>query len=179
MSDTEQAAAPAESVPERRSAPARPPVRTYPPGPAEPVLSGKLPNGLDFDADAQGINREFVTGQYDKNGYTDIDHFAWMRQCAEGGYIGTCRRCGAYLFPRRPIEHNGVFDYEGYCRRPAESTFDALTGVRMTSGCGWEFCAPRGKVMLSSSSRSARRAALSKLGRGVSNASPARDEPPF
>lgn len=171
MTAAEPATPPAESVPERRTPPARTIPRTYPPGPAEPVMSGKLPSGLDFDADAQGLDPDFITGRFDKHGYTEIDHHAWMRACAEGAFIGTCRRCGAYLLPRRPREHDGAFEYEGYCRRASESMYNALTGVRTVSGCGWEFAAPRGRVHLGSSSRSKRSAALSKKAHAASSAS--------
>lgn len=50
----------------------------------------------------------------------EIEHAAWMRACAEGAWVGTCRRCGDYLIPLRPHQVSGKrTDYEAHCRNDA------------------------------------------------------------
>lgn len=61
---------------------------------------------------------------------TEIIHAVWQRTCAEGGFVGSCRRCGGFLAPQRPQERTpGVFDYEAACT------------------AGHTVCAPGGRIL--------------------------------
>jgi hypothetical protein len=44
-----------------------------------------------------------------------VVHQAWLRACAEGGSVGTCRLCGAYLKPSYPDQVGQRHDYEAAC----------------------------------------------------------------
>jgi hypothetical protein len=73
----------------------------------------------------------------------EILHGAWMRACAEGSFVGTCRHCGDYLIPLRPHQVNGKrTDYEAHCH---------------ASTCGAIMLAPCGRVLAYSSRASERR----------------------
>lgn len=85
-----------------------------------------------------------------------INHAAWLRACAEGGYVGTCRRCGDYLKPRYPNEvSDRRTDYEAHCRR--ETTATIVDGKRVVDGCGWECNASDGRILHRSSRTSERK----------------------
>ena len=72
-----------------------------------------------------------------------VDHAAWMRACAEGSWVGTCRLCGDYLIPVRPHQANAKrTDYEAHCRAEA---------------CGWILNAPGGRIVHYSSRAQERR----------------------
>lgn len=84
-----------------------------------------------------------------------IDHAAWMRACADGSWVGTCRRCGDYLLPLRPYQINAKrTDYEAHCRR--EVVVRLIDGVRTVEGCGWILNAPSGRALTYSSRASER-----------------------
>lgn len=73
-----------------------------------------------------GLYRRFLDG----NG--NIEHGQWLRACAEGQPVGTCRRCGSTLIPRRPDQINDKrTDYEADCHNEA---------------CARVFNAPGGRV---------------------------------
>ena len=79
-----------------------------------------------------------------------INHGAWLRACAEGTWVGTCRRCGDYLVPLQPAERGrGHWEYEAACRTPA--VLSTVDGVRRASGCGKTICAPGGRTLHRSS----------------------------
>lgn len=81
---------------------------------------------------------------------------AWMRACAAGEFVGTCRQCGDYLLPVRPADVNANRrDYEAHCRRGAQ--IHVVDGVRVTEGCGWTCDAPGGRVFGRSSRQLERR----------------------
>jgi hypothetical protein len=72
----------------------------------ETLVDG-IPQGT-FDPLAHSLWTRFVD-----NGR--IEHGAWLRACAEGGFVGTCRLCGSYLRPRHPEQHGTRTDYEAVC----------------------------------------------------------------
>ncbi len=82
-----------------------------------------------IDPLTQGLWSRLTNGFY-------IDHSAWMRACAEGHHVGTCRRCGDYLVPRHPDQVGNRTDYEANCRVEA---------------CGWTLNAPGGRILTRSS----------------------------
>jgi|SRR5688572_6075755 hypothetical protein len=143
--------------------------RHFPRRPAEPLFSRKLPDGSEFKPENQGMMPEFTTGAFDAKGYTEIDHGRWLGACAYGTAIGTCRRCGALMMPERPREYDGYFEYTAVCRRPFTAIYDPESRTRYVDGCGYEFVSPRGKLLIGSSMRSERLAAVSKRRRSVSD----------
>ena len=101
-----------------------------------------------FDPLAQGLWARYRIGN-------EINHSMWMRACAEGSYVGTCRRCGDYLIPLRPYQVNTKrTDYEAHCRR--EVVIRLIDGVRSVEGCGYIICAPNGRCLTYSSRASER-----------------------
>ena len=87
------------------------------------------PNGQPFNALEHGLWDRFKDGDH-------INHAAWMRACAEGAFVGSCRLCGAYLRPSYPDAVGNRTDYQAAC-----------------SGCSWAFNAPSGRILQRSSSR--------------------------
>jgi hypothetical protein len=81
----------------------------------------------------EGFSRRVVRSEQGK-AEKWIDHGSWLRARAEGGFVGTCRRCGDYLVPRIPDEHGGRIDYEADCRNEA---------------CRYTIMAPGGRVFSS------------------------------
>lgn len=71
-----------------------------------------------------------------------INHAAWLRARAEGQWVGTCRRCGDYLIPEAPHEHDNRSDYQASCRN---------------DGCGYVMTAPGGRIALGSTRKSERK----------------------
>lgn len=85
-----------------------------------------------FDPLQHGLWRRVLDG----DGH--INHAAWLRACAEHGFVGTCRRCGGYLAPAAPDDlGGGRIDYEAHC-----------------AGCGGILNAPGGRVLTHSARRS-------------------------
>lgn len=106
------------------------------------TLTGDVPH----DA---GIWRRLVGGA------GQIDHAAWMRACAEGSFVGTCRQCGDYLIPERPRDiTDGRTDYEARCRN--EHHAQGRGATRTVTGCGWTTTAPGGRIQRRSNLASAR-----------------------
>lgn len=99
------------------------------------------------------LDHRLYRGLVDAEGV--IVHAAWMRACAAGEFVGTCRRCGDYLVPSRPVEINQRTDYEATCRN--RMTSSVINGVRHVAGCGWVLVAPGGRVFGRSSRTSERR----------------------
>jgi hypothetical protein len=62
-----------------------------------------------FDPTAEGLYDRYVRGDY-------IDHAAWLRACAAGELVGTCRWCGDQLAPRPAEEVSKIWWYEADCR---------------------------------------------------------------
>jgi len=80
---------------------------------------------------------------------TTVNHHAWMRACATGASVGTCRVCGALLEPCRPDDlGHGRIDYEAQCRNRSVWTRGAV------AGCGQIINAPGGRVLVRSARRS-------------------------
>lgn len=74
-----------------------------------------------------------------------ILHEAWLRAVAEGAFVGTSRRCGAYLRPDAADDRGGGrFDYVARCTN--ESVSGATDGRYSVAGCGAEMCAPGGRL---------------------------------
>lgn len=68
----------------------------------------------------------------------------WLRACESGEFVGTCRHCGDYLVPRRPMRVGSRWDYEAECRdQTRESRVD---GHRVVTGCGHTIAAPGGRL---------------------------------
>lgn len=108
--------------------------------------TGRIP----FDPLDHGLYRHLV----DSDGV--IVHGAWLRACAAGEFVGTCRQCGDYLIPARPDEVTSQrIDYEAACRR--RQTITVVDGVRRLDGCGWRLIAAGGRTFTRSSRRSERR----------------------
>lgn len=92
-----------------------------------------------FDALDHGLWARFAEGDR-------IDHAAWLRAGAEGGFVGSCRRCGDYLTPLYPDDRGKErFDYEAHCRRHIVVTY--VDGKRHVEGCGAEVNAPGGRLL--------------------------------
>lgn len=73
-----------------------------------------------------------------------INEAAWLRACAEHGFVGTCRVCGSYLVPMHPEQIGGRKDFEAHCSSwPAVNA--TVNGVRTVTGCGQVFNAPNGR----------------------------------
>lgn len=101
-----------------------------------------------FDPTKHGLWDRYVTAGQDGEAW--IDHAAWMRACATGEFVGTCRQCGDYLVPVRPEDVTATrTDYEARCRRPVEVV--TRDGVRTVEGCGAVMTAARGLVFRRSS----------------------------
>lgn len=108
--------------------------------------------------------QETLPGTHDPGGiwrryvhHGQIEHGAWLRARAEGAPIGSCRRCGANLYPEAPHDRGGgQFDYEASCHTPR---------------CGGILTAPGGRVWRgdttawSRTGGAARAAALARQGR--------------
>jgi hypothetical protein len=92
----------------------------------QPTLDGTPP------APGDGLWRRVLA-----NG--EINHAAWLHVRAEGGFVGTCRKCGHYLIPQRPEEHAGRTDYEADCQNEE---------------CGGVILAPGGRVIRHSAAKS-------------------------
>jgi hypothetical protein len=100
---------------------------------ADQETLGEERNG--FDPLAHGLWKRFVD-----NGC--VVHGAWLRACAEGSFVGTCRICCDYLAPRHPHEARaGRYDYEYQCRNVQ---------------CGQIYNAPGGRMFVRSSRSSER-----------------------
>lgn len=92
-----------------------------------------------FNPMDHGLWRRFVDAE------GRIVEAAWLRACAAGEFVGTCRRCGDYLIPARPDHVSGSrTDYEATCRRRSEVV--VKDGIRHLEGCGWRCNAPSGVV---------------------------------
>ena len=116
--------------------------------PAQETLPGT--GHTPFNPLDHGLYRHLV----DAEGF--IIHTLWMRACAEGLFVGTCRRCGDYLIPARPDEvTNQRTDYEAACRR--RLTVQVVDGVRRLDGCGWVLTAVGGRTFARSSRWSERK----------------------
>jgi hypothetical protein len=94
--------------------------------PIDPMQHGLYPIVMDASGDA-------------------IDHGKWLRACAEGKLVGTCRWCGHYLKPEAPAEMAGRFDYEATCVNDFRSGVDPETGY-WVAGCGKTVVMPGGRV---------------------------------
>lgn len=92
-----------------------------------------------FDPTIHGLWKRFVDNHQIREG-------EWLRACEAGEFVGTCRHCGDYLIPRRPLKVAPTrWDYEAECRsRVAESKVD---GIRVVTGCGATLCAPGGRLV--------------------------------
>jgi hypothetical protein len=94
----------------------------------QPDLTGRAPR---FDPMKHGLFRRF------KDGNGNIDHGQWSRAIAEGIPVGSCRRCGHDLMPRRPdLVSPTRIDYEATCRNEE---------------CQWVCHAPGGRYLRYSS----------------------------
>lgn len=91
-----------------------------------------------FNPDAHGLWRSMV-----KNGH--IDDMKWKEAVSTGGFVGTCRRCGDYMIPGKPVEVNGRTDYEARCRNMAGSK--ARRGGQVVDvPCDYVMNAPGGRT---------------------------------
>ena len=109
----------------------------------EPVVGRERRERSTFDALEHGLWARFTDGDR-------INHGAWLRVRAEGGFVGTCRRCGDYLVPLAPYEHtDDRVDYEAHCRREIVATM--VGGKRQVEGCEWTLSAPGGRMLRRSS----------------------------
>lgn len=97
------------------------------------TLTGDTPA---FDPSQHGIWDRFVDAG------DVINHAAWLRACAEGGFVGTCRACGDFLLPQPPDERDGRHDYTAVCRSGNDGP---------GKGCGHEVNAPGGRRLRRSS----------------------------
>jgi hypothetical protein len=70
-----------------------------------------------------------------------VDHGLWLRTCAEGGFVGTCRICGDYVRPSHPAEVGTRTDYEYACR---------------STTCGQTYLSVGGRTLTRSSRRAER-----------------------
>jgi hypothetical protein len=94
----------------------------------QPDLTGRAPR---FDPLKHGLFRRF------KDDAGNIDHGQWSRAIAEGVPVGSCRRCGHDLTPRRPDQISPTrIDYEATCRNEE---------------CEWVMHAPGGRYLRYSS----------------------------
>jgi hypothetical protein len=99
-----------------------------------------------------------------------ISHPVWLRAVAEGGFVGTCRRCGSYLRPLPADDRgNGLFDYEAQCENRHSST--VADGVRTVAGCGAVMVAPGGRLP-GTADRERKAAAAAKRSTGKGKGSP-------
>jgi hypothetical protein len=90
-----------------------------------------------FNPAVHGLWKRFVDEHH-------INHGAWLRACAEGAWVGTCRHCGDYLIPRQPQQIGERWDYEAHCRSPVRESH--VDGRRVVTGCGQILCAPGGRL---------------------------------
>jgi hypothetical protein len=68
----------------------------------------------------------------------------WLRACEAGEFVGTCRHCGDYLIPRRPLRVGSRWDYEAECRSTVRES--RVDGRRVVTGCGQTIAAPGGRT---------------------------------
>jgi len=98
-----------------------------------------LPVQTAFDPAVHGLWKRFVD-----NDTHHIREGEWMRACEGDEFVGTCKYCGDYLVPQRPIRVGSRWDYEAMCRsRVTESRVD---GRRVVTGCGQSIAAPGGRL---------------------------------
>lgn len=96
--------------------------------------TGRAPR---FDPLKHGLYPRFIDGK------GSIDHGQWLRAIAEGVPVGSCRRCGADMMPRRPQSFTATrIDYEAQCRNEM---------------CGYVINAPAGRYLTPSSRLGERR----------------------
>lgn len=100
-----------------------------------------------FNPAIHGLWKRFV-----ENG--TIRHGEWLRACAAGEFVGTCRHCGDYLIPAHPLQVGQRWDYEAQCRSKATSSI--VDGARHVSGCGHVMAAPGGRLKKPKRQRSTR-----------------------
>lgn len=109
-----------------------------------------LTEGPRFDSLQHGLWKRMTEGDG-----TVVNHAAWLRACAEGGLVGSCRKCGSYLRPEPPIEVvKGRFDYSALC--VVEWNTRGTGAERIVWGCGYEMVAPGGRIAGRSTRKSER-----------------------
>lgn len=98
----------------------------------------QTPHKPTFDALQQGLWARV------KNADGRINEAAWLRACAEQGFVGTCRYCGSYLVPQYPETIHGRKDFEAHCSR-WPTIVSTVDDARTVTGCGWILNAPNGR----------------------------------
>lgn len=107
------------------------------------VLPGVAPDaqasrGPAFDALQHGLWARYKAAD------GTVDEGAWLRACAERGFVGTCRVCGAFLVPLHPEQVNSRKDFEAHCSN-WPTVVSTVDDVRTVTGCGWILNAPNGR----------------------------------
>lgn len=115
-------------------------------GPSEVNRNGERNPLVYVNPDEHGLFAEVMQGDR-------INHAAWMRACATHSFVGTCRRCGQPLIPRRPhdIQRGEVMctDYEAECSNQIVGRIEPTEDGgkrRAVTGCGATVCAPNGHL---------------------------------
>lgn len=98
----------------------------------------QTPHKAVFDGLQHGLWQRFKAGD------GTVNEAAWLRACAEHGFVGTCRVCGAYLVPLHPEQVGKRKDFEAHCSR-WPTIVSTVDNVRTVTGCGWILNAPNGR----------------------------------
>lgn len=96
-----------------------------------------MPVDTTFNPAVHGLWKRFVDNY-------QIRDPEWLRACESGEFVGTCRHCGDYLVPRRPMRVGSRWDYEAECRSTLQES--RVDGQRVVTGCGATVCAPGGRL---------------------------------
>lgn len=96
-----------------------------------------LPVEAPFDPAVHGLWKRFVDNGQIRDG-------EWLRACAAREFVGTCRFCGDYLVPFRPMRVGSRWDYEAECRSGVQES--NVDGKRVVTGCGHTIAAPGGRL---------------------------------